>query len=50
MQGSLSQSYYLWDAQQHKTARKIYYELEGRIKEEESDNQEEIDEIYNEMA
>jgi hypothetical protein len=30
MQGSLSQSYFLWDAQQHKLAREIYYELENR--------------------
>jgi len=50
MQGSLSQSYFLWDAQEHKIARTLHYELEGREKEEESDDLEEIDKIYNEMA
>ena len=50
MQGSLTQSYFLWDAQQHKTARGIHYELESRVKEEESENMEEIEKIYKEMA
>jgi hypothetical protein len=40
----------LWDAQEHKVARTLHYELEGREKEEESENMEEIDKIYNEMA
>ena len=50
MQGSLTQSYFLWDAQEHKTARGIHYELEGREKEEESENLEEIEKIYKDMA
>lgn len=40
----------MWDAQEHKVARTLHYELEGREKEEESENMEEIDKIYNEMA
>lgn len=50
LQGSLTQSYFLWDAQQHKVARKLYYELEGREEEVVSDHQEEIDAVYSELA
>lgn len=50
MQGSLSQSYFLWDAQQHSLAKKIYYELEGLEPEEVSDNESELNEIYQDMT
>jgi len=42
MQGSLSQSYFLWDAQKYKIARKVYYELENQEKELEEDNWSEV--------
>jgi hypothetical protein len=49
MQGSLSQSYFLWDAQDNKLAREIYYELENREEEVIDDNNEELEEIYTHM-
>jgi hypothetical protein len=49
MQGSLSQSYFLWDAQSNDLARKLFYELESRPKVVEEDNSEELEEIYQEM-
>jgi hypothetical protein len=49
MQGSLSQSYFLWDAQQHKLSREIFYELENREEEDVYDNNEELEDIYSHM-
>jgi hypothetical protein len=39
----------LWDAQDNKLAREIYYELENREEEIIDDNNEELEEIYNHM-
>ena len=50
MQGSLSQSYFLWDAQQNKVARKLYYDLENKEEEEVSDHAQSIENMYFEMA
>ena len=50
MQGSLSQSYFLWDAQQNKVARKLYYDLENKEEEEVSDHAQSIEDMYFEMA
>ena len=50
MQGSLSQSYFLWDAQQNKVARKLYYDLENREEEVVSDHAESMENMYLEMA
>ena len=49
LQGSLTQSYFLWDNHEYDLARKIFYELECRPRQNETDNQEEIDLIYQEM-
>ena len=49
MTGSLSQSYFLWDAQQNKIAREIYYRLENEEEPDVSDNDSEIEEIYQGM-
>ena len=49
MQGSLTQSYFLWDNNEYDLARKLFYELESRPRNTETDNQEEIDQIYQEM-
>jgi hypothetical protein len=47
MQGSLTQSYFLWDNHEYGLARKIYYDLENRKKEDDGDdNYEEIEKIY----
>lgn len=46
MTGSLSQSYFLWDAQQNKIAREIYYRLENQEESDSDDNDSELEEIY----
>lgn len=50
MQGSASQSYFLWDAQENKVARKLFYDLENREAEVVEDNAEEIEAMYFELA
>lgn len=50
MAGSNTQSYFLWDAPQHKVARSIYYELEGLEHDEVSNDESEINEIYEQMT
>ena len=50
MQGSASQSYFLWDAQENKVARKLFYDLENREPEVVEDNAEEIEAMYFELA
>lgn len=43
MQGSIAQSYFIYDSPQYKVARKIYFGLEAE--EQELRNQQEIDDI-----
>lgn len=43
MQGSIAQSYFIYDSQQYRVARKIYFALEAE--EQELRNQQEIDDI-----
>lgn len=42
MTGSLSQSYFIFDAQQYKVGRKIYYGLEQEQEEVQEDNLDDI--------
>ena len=49
LQGSLTQSYFLLDAQQHKLARKIYYELESREEIVDYDDHSELEDNYAHM-
>lgn len=49
MVGSLSQSYFLWDAQQNKIARDIYYELENEEEVKVENNDSDLEDIYNSM-
>ena len=49
MQGSITQSYFLWDAVQHRDSREIFYELENREEEQIETNQSELEEVYEHM-